>query len=165
VQARFCVNHAWPCANWESLAAVIFLRRTSRTGLQSVRKISRLPEAHPAPRDAPEARSSLQTEVRMRRLHYVLVLLATFALSVSFAVPAEDLPETAYDESESLPYEMTPQLSGDLVEESAPTLQVVLIAPSDFSTPRQALVRAGCRNLAAHPISDSLVILDHTLRC
>jgi hypothetical protein len=102
----------------------------------------------------------------MRALHSALVLLATFALSVSFAVSAEDLPETAYDESESLPYEMTLPLSGDLVQESAPTLQVVLIAPSSlFSTPRQALVRAGCRELAAHPISDSLIILDHTLRC
>ena len=102
----------------------------------------------------------------MRVLRFALVLFATFALSVSFAAPAEDLPETAYDESESLPYEMTPPLSGDLVQESAPTLQVVPIAPGDlFSTPRQALVRAGCRELAAHPISDSLIILDHSLRC
>lgn len=102
----------------------------------------------------------------MRVLRFALVLFATFALSVSFAAPAEDLPETAYDESESLPYEMTPPLSGDLVQESAPTLQVVPIAPSDlFSTPRQALVRAGYRGLAAHHIPDSLIILDHTLRC
>ena len=102
----------------------------------------------------------------MRVLRFALVLFATFALSVSFAAPAEDLPETAYDESESLPYEMTPPLSGDLVQESAPTLQVVPIAPSDlFSTPRQALVRAGYRGLAAHQIPDSLIILDHSLRC
>jgi hypothetical protein len=102
----------------------------------------------------------------MRVLRSALVLLATFAVSLPFAVPAEDVPETAYDESESLPYEMTPLLSAELVQESAPTLRVVPIAPSDlFSTPRQALARAGCRELAAHPISDSLIILDHTLRC
>ena len=92
----------------------------------------------------------------MRVLRSALVLLATFALSVSFAVSAEDLPETSYDESESLPYEMTPPLSGDLVQESAPTLQVV---------PKHALGRAGYRGLAAHHIPDSLIILDHSLRC
>lgn len=102
----------------------------------------------------------------MRVLRCALVLLATFALSVSFALPAEDWPETAYDESESLPYEMTPPLSGDLVPESAPTLQVVPIVPSGlFPTLKHALVRAGRRELAAHHISDSLIIFDHTLRC
>jgi hypothetical protein len=102
----------------------------------------------------------------MRRASSILVLFVLLAFGASLAVPAEDVPETAYDESESLPYEMTPPLSGDLAQESAPTFQVVPIAPSDlFSTPRQALVRAGCRELAAHPISDSLIILDHTLRC
>jgi len=102
----------------------------------------------------------------MRVLRSALVVLATFALSLSFAVPAEDLPETAYDESESLPYEMTPPLSGDLVQESASSLQVVPIAPRDlFSAPKQALGRVECRELAARHICDWLVILDHTLRC
>jgi len=102
----------------------------------------------------------------MRVLPSALVLLTTFALSLSFAVQAEDLPETAYDESESLPYEMTPPLSGDLVQESAPTLQVVPIVPSDlFSTPpKSVLSLVGCSELA-HPISDSVIILDHSLRC
>jgi len=60
-------------------------------------------------------------------------------LSLSFAVPTEDVPETAYDESESLPYEMTPLLSADLVPESAPTVQVVPMVPSDlFSAHRRA---------------------------
>ncbi len=102
----------------------------------------------------------------MRVLSSALVLLATFALSLSFAVPAEDVSETRYDESESLPYEITPPLSGDLVQESAPALQVVPIVPSNlFSTPRRALGGARCRELPAHHTSDSLVILDHTLRC
>ena len=102
----------------------------------------------------------------MRVLRSALVVLATFALSVSFAVSAEDLPETSYDESESLPYEMTPPLSGDLVQESAPPLQVVPMVPSSlFSTPKHALGRAGYRGLAAHHIPDSLIILDHSLRC
>jgi len=146
-----------------------FFRRRSRTGVQSGRKISRLPEEHAAAPDAhlPEGQIfRSNSSARMRKLRSVFVLLAALALSLSFAVPAEDLPETAYDESESLPYEMTLPQSFDRVQESAPTFQVVPIAQSDlFSTPRQALVRAGCGELAAHPISDSLIILDHTLRC
>jgi len=102
----------------------------------------------------------------MSKLRCILVVLATLALCLSFAVPAEDDPETAYDESESLPYEMTPLLPGNIVQESAPARQVVPIVLSDlFSMPRHALGRAGCRKLAAHRMSDSLVILDRSLRC
>ena len=102
----------------------------------------------------------------MRVLRFALVLFATFALSVSFAAPAEDLPETAYDESESLPYEMTLPFSGDVVQESAPIFQVVPIVPSSlFSTPKHASSQAGRRELAAHHRSNSLIILDQTLRC
>jgi hypothetical protein len=84
---------------------------------------------------------------------------------LSFAVPAEDLPETAYDESETLPYEMTATLSA-VVQESALTLQALPVFPSDlFSASRHASCRAGCRERAAHPIADSLVVLDRLLRC
>ncbi len=102
----------------------------------------------------------------MRVLRSALVLLATFALNLSFAVPTEDVPETPYDESELLPYEMTPPLPVTLVKESVPALQVVPMVPSHlFSTPRRGVDGAGCRELRAHHTSDSLVILDHKLRC
>jgi hypothetical protein len=45
---------------------------------------------------------------------------------VSLAVPAEDVPETAYDESEGLPYEGTPLFSIVLSPLSARTTQAVL---------------------------------------
>jgi hypothetical protein len=41
----------------------------------------------------------------------VLVLFVVLVLGVSFAVPAEDIPDTAYDKSESLPCESTPVVS------------------------------------------------------
>jgi len=41
----------------------------------------------------------------------VFVLLVALVLSVSCAVPAEDMPETAYDESDSLPFEGNPVVS------------------------------------------------------
>jgi len=37
----------------------------------------------------------------MSKLRCILVVLAVFALSLSFAVPEEDVPETPYDESEA----------------------------------------------------------------
>ena len=101
----------------------------------------------------------------MRKPCSILLLCLLLGFGVSVVVPAEDVQETAYDESESLPYQST-LFSADLVQESAQAIQVVPIAPRDlFSTPRQALVRAGYRGLAAHHIPDSLIILDHSLRC
>jgi hypothetical protein len=98
-------------------------------------------------------------------LRAALVLLATLALGLSFAVPAEDVLETPYDESESLPYEMT-SLSGDLVQESVLTLQVSPIVPAgSFSTHRDASGWLGRRELPAHHNSESLIILDRTFRC
>ena len=102
----------------------------------------------------------------MRKPRSVVVILLLLVFGVSVVLPAEDVPETPYDESEALPYEMPPPLSGDLAQESAPTFQVVPIVPSDlFSTPKQASSQAGRRELAAHPRSNSLIILDQTLRC
>ena len=67
---------------------------------------------------------------RMQVLRSFLVVLVTFLLSVSFAAPRNDL---AYDESELLPYGMTPPLSADLVLKSALPPQVV---PSARCNPR-----------------------------
>lgn len=47
----------------------------------------------------------------MRRRSSILILFALLGFGVSLAVPPEDLPETAYDESEALPYEGTPLFS------------------------------------------------------
>ena len=47
----------------------------------------------------------------MRRHWSVLILFVLLGFGVSLAVPAEDVPETAYDESEALPYEGTPLFS------------------------------------------------------
>jgi hypothetical protein len=44
----------------------------------------------------------------MRRPCFILILFVLLGFGASLAVPAEDLPETANDESEALPYEGTP---------------------------------------------------------
>jgi len=47
----------------------------------------------------------------MKKPHFILVLFLLLAFGVSLAVPAEDVPETPYDESEALLYEGTPLFS------------------------------------------------------
>ena len=47
----------------------------------------------------------------MRRASSILVLFVLLAFGVSLAVPAEDVAETSYDESESLPAESVPVLA------------------------------------------------------
>lgn len=47
----------------------------------------------------------------MRRLGSALILFVLLALSLALAIPAEDVPETTYDESETEPYESTPLIS------------------------------------------------------
>lgn len=44
-------------------------------------------------------------------LRSILVLFIGLILILSFVVPAEDALETAYDESESLPFDRTPTVS------------------------------------------------------
>ena len=103
----------------------------------------------------------------MPQLRPVLALLLASVLSVSFVVPAEAVAETAYDESESLPYETSALFSiavpKDVSEPSAD--------PAAASLPRVACLRRlglgllDPRTGSAHPICDSLTILDRSLRC
>ena len=100
----------------------------------------------------------------MGTLRRVLVLPAAFSLSLSFAVPAEDLSETAYDESEAVAYESTPPFSTAL-RQAVRVMQFSPILPFDFRPVfSHDVVRAGWE-LAVHPISGSIIIRVHSLRC
>ena len=79
----------------------------------------------------------------MRRPCSVLVLCVLLGFGVSLAVPAKDVPETAYNESEALPYEGTPLFSIAVPLATARTTQAVpsslhpgLGAPSRFALAR-----------------------------
>jgi hypothetical protein len=79
----------------------------------------------------------------MRRPCFILILFVLLGFGLSLAVPAEDVPETAYDESETLPYESTSPVSILVPVGAARTTQVVpnslhhkLVAPSPFSSAR-----------------------------
>ena len=54
---------------------------------------------------------TLGLDGRMRKGRFGLVLFVLLVFSLSLAVPAEDVPETPYDESEGLPYQSIPLFS------------------------------------------------------
>jgi hypothetical protein len=103
----------------------------------------------------------------MRKPRSAFVLLLLLVFGVSLAVPAEDVPETPYDESETLPYEGTPLFS------------IVVPQASD----RMARAKTSCRpqlrfnsltkrcrrrpenNARSHRVPVSPTILNHSLRC
>ena len=102
----------------------------------------------------------------MAKARSVLVLLVALMLGLCLAVPAEDVPETAYDESDSLPFQGTLPFS---VEIPNPFVEVLgLKAP--ISLLRSASLRLGAYHSghttsSPFPISVSLTIVDQTFRC
>jgi hypothetical protein len=105
---------------------------------------------------------------RMRKSRSVLGLFVASVLIVSFAVQAEDIPETLYDESEALPYEKTLSFSNEVLQHSAQVLQSILTFGPLFRRGflrRRDAIRAEGRQRAVPPNSDLLTILDHSLRC
>ena len=79
----------------------------------------------------------------MRRPCLGLIFFVLLGFGVSLAVPAEDVTETAFDDSEELPYEGTPLFSVVVPLAAARTTQAVpsslhprLAAPSPFAPAR-----------------------------
>ncbi|HEX4920288.1 MAG TPA: hypothetical protein VFV92_06060 [Candidatus Bathyarchaeia archaeon] len=98
----------------------------------------------------------------MQVLRSTLVLLAAFALSVSFVIPAQDLLETAYDESEVLPYERTLPFC---ISQNESALAPKREFPRQFQREVKQKILAEPSEHEAQPICDSVTILDHSLRC
>jgi hypothetical protein len=104
---------------------------------------------------------------RMRKPRSALVLLLLLLVfGVSLAVPAEDVLETPYDESESMPYEKTPLFSIVVLEiVAAAATGLTCASPLCFGFSR---LRYQCRRRSSaqlRHVNDSLTILDHSLRC
>jgi len=103
----------------------------------------------------------------MRRPCHILVSCVLLSLGLCLVVPAKDVPETAYDESEALPYASTSVFSVPVPNAAvrAPSgRRIVAVAHPD------SLRGFGAQGLdhrsgSPHPISDSLIILVQSLRC
>jgi len=102
----------------------------------------------------------------MRKSRFVLILLVLLGFCVPLVVPAEDVRETAYDESEALPYERTP-LYSTVVRQASPRIAVELSRGSVIPFNSLAKCYKTCpeNNTRLHGIPDSLSILDRSLRC
>jgi hypothetical protein len=102
----------------------------------------------------------------MTQSRSVHVLLVALVLSVSFAVPAEDVPETAYDESGSLPCEITPVVS---VAAHKTVGEAPVLRAGASQLPRTSLrspeVRSDRWVGLPCTVSHFLIILDHSFRC
>ena len=103
----------------------------------------------------------------MPRSRSVLVLLVALVLSVFFAVPVEDDPETTFDESESLLY-----VSASVFSMAAPEAMGPAPTRGENCCPARtgylkgsAKLRFDRRTEWSGPIRGSLTILDHSFRC
>jgi hypothetical protein len=104
----------------------------------------------------------------MRRRCSILVLFVLLGFGVSLIVPAEDVPETPYDESETLPFEGTPLFSITIPRASA---RITTAAESiggsllgaTSSTKRGQRRREN--NTWSRCVTNYLITLNHSLRC
>ena len=103
----------------------------------------------------------------MKTVRFVFVLLLTVVLGLFLAVPAEDVPETAFDESETLPYEGTPLFSIEVPLAAAPQAQDVRSAVDLRSGALSPFTstRINAKDAARSPaVRDALAMLS-ILRC
>lgn len=104
----------------------------------------------------------------MRLSVLTLLLIVASVCGLSLATPAEDDPDTPYDESEELPYDVAPVPVIEVLAQSASSLQASLEPGSllQFGCITNSKgVRADEEKSQAPPISGSPTILCHSLRC
>jgi hypothetical protein len=105
---------------------------------------------------------------RMHKSNCILFLLVLLGFGASLIVPVEDVPETPYDESETLPFEGTPLFSIAIPRASA---RITTAAESiggsllgaTSSTKRGQRRREN--NTWSRCVTNSLITLNHSLRC
>ena len=95
----------------------------------------------------------------MRRPFSIFILFVLLGFGVSLAVPAEDVAESGYDESETLPYESTPPVSIVVPLRAARTTLVPLrFLPSKLGDP-SLFTLPGFRHIDAHRSADARILL------
>jgi hypothetical protein len=95
----------------------------------------------------------------MRRRCSILVLFVLLAFGLSLAVPAEDVPETVYDESETLPCESTPPFSIVVPLVAARTTQAPLGSLQLESGAPSLFTAAHVRDADVHRAPDTRISL------
>ncbi len=103
----------------------------------------------------------------VKKVRFAFVLLLTIVLGLFLAVPAEDLPETAFDESETPAYEGTPLFSIEVPQAAAPEAPDVQSAADLGSGALSPFTstRSDGENAARSPDVRLALALRSTLRC
>jgi hypothetical protein len=103
----------------------------------------------------------------MRKPCSILVFSVLLSLGLSVFVPAEDVPETAYDESETLPLASTPMFSIPVPNAvvPAPAGRSLVAASCPGSLRRLGSQRLDHWTVSPYAISNSLTSLARILRC
>ena len=103
----------------------------------------------------------------MRGPRSVFVLLLLLMLGVCLVVPAENVPETPYDESEALPYESTPVWSVVAPQASGRIAQGELSCnyPFRFNSSGKSCYSSCGSSLQSRCVPASVIVLDHAFRC
>ena len=97
-----------------------------------------------------------------------LIFLTILTLGVSLGLPAEDVLDSVYDESESVPFETNPQFRTADEQLRAGEPQAVtkrVSAPGCRCVDARRVRQSQQTNSPVHPANDSLIILKHSLRC
>jgi len=103
----------------------------------------------------------------MRRRCSILVFCVLLGFGMSLAVPAEDVPETAYDESETLPYNGTPLFSIAAPQTSSGIAKAELRCGFLFrsaSLMKRCKLRRKNNSLPGH-VPDFATVLNQSFRC
>ena len=103
----------------------------------------------------------------MRNARSAIVFLVILTLGLSLGVLPEDVAETAFDESETLPYESTPlfSMAVRLVAALAVRTTTRISALSGGSLTKHCAFCPERRARPRHTTSDFLTILNHSFRC
>ncbi len=104
----------------------------------------------------------------MSKLRCLLALSVVLIFGSTSAASADDIPDTAYDESESMPYENTPMLIDNPLRDPTWSAQPALASKRAF-TPHCIILneRRGRPPLdsVAQRDRDSLTVLNRSIRC
>jgi|SRR5208283_1793218 len=103
----------------------------------------------------------------MKKPYFALALFLLLGFGVSLVVPAEDVPETPYDESEALPYEGTPLFSLVAPQASGRIAKAERNcgSPLRFNSSTRRYKRRYESSSKSHCVPVFLPILDHAFRC
>ncbi len=89
----------------------------------------------------------------MRKPRSVLVLLLLLVFGVFVVVPAEDIPETLHDESETLPYESTPLFTIALPQIYECWRMIVISSGSAYPVCEESLRASPSQRIASRAVA------------